>query len=49
MLAIERILREERLLRAMTGLNLKAFESLLSAFSQAYKQSRANAKMEFLS
>lgn len=30
----------------MTGLNLKAFERLLPAFTQAYEQSRANAKVE---
>ena len=42
MLNLERVLQQDRLLRAMTGLNLKAFESLLPSFSQAYEQSRVN-------
>ena len=39
MLNLERILKQDRLMRAMTGLNLKAFEELLPSFSQAYEQS----------
>jgi len=39
MLDIKRILKQERLLRAMTGLNRRAFEALLPSFSQAYCQS----------
>jgi hypothetical protein len=38
MLNIERALKQDRLLRAMTGLNRKAFESLLPSFSTAYEQ-----------
>lgn len=41
MLVLERILKQDRLLRAMTGLNCKAFEALLSDFAQAYWQSLA--------
>lgn len=40
MLNLERILKQERLLRATTGLNRKAFEALLPNFAQAYEQSR---------
>lgn len=36
MLNIERILRQDRLLRATTGLNRKAFEILLEQFKQVY-------------
>ncbi len=39
MLSIERILKQERLVRAMTGLNLKAFKALESSFEAAYQQS----------
>jgi len=39
MLNIERILKQERLVRAMTGLNLKAFKALESSFEEAYQQS----------
>jgi hypothetical protein len=39
MLDIERILKQERLLRALTGLNRKAFDALLPSFAQAYWQS----------
>lgn len=39
MLNIERILKQERLVRAMTGLNLKAFKNLESSFEEAYRQS----------
>lgn len=38
MLDLERILRSDRLLRAMTGLNRKAFEALLPSFTTAYEQ-----------
>ena len=38
MLNIERILKQERLVRAMTGLNLKAFKALESSFEEAYQQ-----------
>jgi len=34
MLDIERVLRQERLLRALTGLNQKAFEALMPKFSE---------------
>lgn len=39
MLKIESVIRQDRLLRALTGLNRKAFESLLSTFQQQYQQS----------
>jgi hypothetical protein len=42
MLNLDRIFQQERLLRAMTGLNRKAFEALLPSFAQAYEQSRSN-------
>ena len=38
MLNIERALKQDRLLRALTGLNRKAFESLLKSFNQIYEQ-----------
>ena len=37
MLDIKRILKSDRLLRAMTGLNRKAFDELLPSFSQAFE------------
>ena len=40
MLDIERVLRQERQLRALTGLNRKAFEALLPKFSEVYEQTR---------
>lgn len=40
MLDIERVLRQERLLRALTGLNRKAFEALMPKFSEVYEQVR---------
>lgn len=46
MLNLERIFQQERLLRAMTGLNRKAFESLLPAFTEAYEQSRVNPELK---
>lgn len=39
MINVERILKQERLIRAMTGLNRKGFESLLVSFEEAYRQS----------
>lgn len=38
MLNIERALKQDRLLRALTGLNRKAFEALLATFSAVYEQ-----------
>lgn len=40
MLDIERALNQERLLRALTGLNRKAFDALLEDFSILYEQTR---------
>lgn len=39
MLDIERILGQDRLMRAMTGLNRQAFETLLPSFATAYRAS----------
>ncbi|NJL38578.1 MAG: transposase [Leptolyngbyaceae cyanobacterium SM1_4_3] len=39
MLNIERALKQDRLLRALTGLNRKAFDALLPTFSAVYEQS----------
>lgn len=39
MLNLERILQNDRLMRAMTGLNRQAFEALLPSFATAYQQS----------
>ena len=39
MLNIERALKQDRLLRALTGFNRKAFDALLSTFSTVYEQS----------
>jgi hypothetical protein len=39
MLDIERILKQDRLIRAMTGLNSKAFNALLPSFTEAYEKS----------
>ena len=44
MLNLERTLSQDRLLRAMTGLNRKAFESLLPSFTEAYQQSRNTSR-----
>jgi len=38
MLDIQRALKQDCLLRALTGLNRKAFEALLPIFSEVYKQ-----------
>ncbi|MDZ4876863.1 MAG: hypothetical protein CLLPBCKN_006298 [Chroococcidiopsis cubana SAG 39.79] len=40
MLDIQRVLNQDRLLRALTGLNRKAFDELLDSFSLLYEQSR---------
>jgi DDE superfamily endonuclease/Helix-turn-helix of DDE superfamily endonuclease len=42
MLNLERILKQDRLMRAMTGLNRKAFEELLPSFTAAYERSLFN-------
>lgn len=39
MLKIEGVIKQDRLLRALTGLNQKAFESLVPTFEQQYQQS----------
>ena len=39
MLDNDRILKQDRLLRALTGLNRKAFEHTKPSFAQAYWQS----------
>ncbi|QZZ20442.1 hypothetical protein J5X98_24900 [Leptothermofonsia sichuanensis E412] len=39
-LKLKRIFRDDRLLRAMTGLNRQVFEKLLPSSSEAYQQSR---------
>ena len=39
MLDIQRVLNQDRLLRALTGLNRKAFDELLKTFSPVYEQS----------
>ncbi|CAN1213243.1 hypothetical protein TUMEXPCC7403_23760 [Tumidithrix helvetica PCC 7403] len=46
MLNLERIFKQDRLIRAMTGLNLKAFESLLPSFTEAYRQSLVKPEIE---
>lgn len=40
MLNIQRVLNQERLLRALTGLNRKAFDALLETFSPLYEKTR---------
>ena len=40
MLDIQRVLNQDRLLRALTGLNRKAFDELRRSFSPVYEQSR---------
>lgn len=40
MLNLERVLNQDRLLRALTGLNRQAFDALLPSFEQAYEASR---------
>ena len=44
MLNLSRILNQDRLLRATTGLNRRAFDALLPTFSQMYEQSRLESK-----
>ena len=39
MLNIEQALKQERLLRALTGMNRKAFNALLLTFTEVYEQS----------
>lgn len=46
MLNLERILSQDRLMRAMTGLNRKAFEELLPSFTTAYEQRLINVEAE---
>ncbi len=46
MLNLDRILRDDRLLRAMTGLNRQAFEKLLPSFREAYQQSQVKPGVE---
>jgi hypothetical protein len=46
MLNLERSLNQDRLLRAITGLNRKAFEALLGYFTEAYENSRLKPEME---
>lgn len=40
MLDVERALNQDRLLRALTGLNRQAFDALLETFSPVYEQTR---------
>ena len=44
MLNIERALKNERLLRALTGMNCQSFEKLLVAFSSTYQQAQQQKK-----
>lgn len=46
MLNLERILNQDRLIRAITGLNRKAFEELLPSFAEAYEESLLNQEKE---
>jgi DDE superfamily endonuclease/Helix-turn-helix of DDE superfamily endonuclease len=46
MLNLERILKQDRLLRSITGLNRKAFEELLPSFTETYCQSRLKPAAE---
>jgi hypothetical protein len=39
MLNIEQVLKQDRLLRALTGMNRKAFEALLPTFNDIYQKS----------
>jgi hypothetical protein len=45
-LEIEKILRQDRLLRATTGLNRQAFEALLIKFEQVYLGSKDQEKQK---
>ncbi len=40
MLDIQRALNQDRLLRALTGFNCKAFDALLATFPPLYEQTR---------
>ena len=44
MLDINRILENDRLLRALTGLNRTAFDQLLPSFSQAFEAVQSTTK-----
>jgi hypothetical protein len=46
MLNLDRILKQDRLLRAMTGLSRKAFEEPLPIFAQAYESSRLQEQQQ---
>jgi hypothetical protein len=46
MLSLERILNNDRLLRAMTGLSRKAFEALVPSFREAYEQHQSKPEAE---
>ena len=46
MLNIERILKQDRLVRAMTGLNRQAFYDLLPIFAAEYAQSEEKRERE---
>jgi hypothetical protein len=43
MLNLDRILNQDRLLRAMTGLNRQAFDELLPQFSETYERTVLNS------
>ncbi|PNJ96043.1 helix-turn-helix domain-containing protein, partial [Cylindrospermopsis raciborskii] len=43
MLKLDRVLNQERLLRAMTGLNRQAFNELLSQFADTYERTVFNS------
>ncbi|MEP0983561.1 hypothetical protein [Leptolyngbya sp. FACHB-17] len=44
MLNLERVVNQDRLLRALTRLNRQVFDTLLPSFEQAYKASREAIK-----
>ena len=46
MLNLKRILKEDRLIRAMTGLNRRAFTALLPSFAEAYEKSRIKPEVK---
>ena len=46
MLNLKRILKEDRLIRAMTGLNRRAFTALLPSFAEAYEKSRVKPEVK---
>jgi hypothetical protein len=45
-LNLKRILKEDRLMRAMTGLNRRAFTALLPSFAEAYEKSRIKPEVK---